>query len=120
MATIVIAEDHLPHRKLLSYRLRRVGHDVISSVNGLEALDKVEKSCPQLVILDISMPEMDGLTTLKTLRADERFKNTPVILLTASAVDKHRKMAFSSGADRFLSKPVSTKELIDTVNELIN
>jgi len=119
MATIVIAEDHLPHRRLLSYRLRKYGHNVITSVNGLEALEEVAKSCPQLIILDINMPGMDGLTALKTLRTDERFKKIPVILLTASALDNHYKMAVESGADGYLSKPVSSKELIETVNDLL-
>jgi CheY-like chemotaxis protein len=119
MARILVVEDHLITQRVLSKRLRNDGHVVTTADNGRAALDRLGQQVVDLVISDIAMPEMDGLTFLKQLRADDRFRSLPVIMLTTSVLDQHRTEAADAGANDFLEKPVSSWELRETVNRLL-
>lgn len=119
LATILIVEDYPVTQRVLSLTLRNNGYDAVVAGNGIEALDRLEETAVDLVLTDIAMPEMDGITLLRYLRGDERYSNIPVIMLTASGQDDDRKVALSLGANGFLTKPASSHELIDAVSAFI-
>ncbi|NWJ95799.1 MAG: response regulator [Chloroflexi bacterium] len=120
MKTILLVEDSPVTQRILSLILEKNGFTVISAFNGLEALEALDQISVELVLCDVGMPEMDGLTLLKRLRADEHYKFLPVIMLTASGQDEDRIAARAEGANYFLTKPSSSKELLDTVNQVLD
>ena len=119
MARILIVEDYPVTQRVLSLTLKNSGHDVQVANHGLEALEKLDASPVDLALVDIAMPEMDGLELLRHLRNDERFSALPVIMLTASGQDEDRAAALTIGADGFLSKPTSSRELLETIHRFV-
>ena len=109
LTNILIAEDSKPNQTLLCYRLRSQGYQVTASNNGAEALDELRKASFDLVFLDITMPEMDGLETLRRIRDDEATRSLPVIILTASALEDHLTAAENLGVSCFLQKPINAR-----------
>ena len=120
MAEILIAEDDSPNRNLLSYRLRKMGHNVIALNNGIDALRTLEYRFCNLAILDIGMPGLNGISLLKKIRSSSTILYLPIIILTASALDDHRNNAFDFGADRYFCKPISFHLLNEAVASLVN
>jgi two-component system, chemotaxis family, chemotaxis protein CheY len=120
MSKILVVDDYSITRKILSHQLHNNGHEAILASNGHEALRCLSENQVDLAILDIAMPEMDGITLLMRLRADERYKNLPVIMLTASGQDNDRQIAETEGISGFLTKPVSSIELAEAVNRCLS
>jgi len=120
LATILIVEDYPVTQRVLSLTLRNSGHEVVVANHGGEALEQLDHSAVDLALVDIAMPQMDGLELLRHLRSDERYQQLPVIMLTASGQDDDRQTALSIGADGFLSKPTSSRELIETISKFIS
>ncbi len=119
MGTILIVEDYPVMQRVLSLTLRNNGYEVLIAGNGLEAIALLEQSPVDLALVDIAMPEMDGLALLRHLREDPRFQSLPIIMLTASGQDDDRALALSIGANGFLSKPASSQQLIETVGAYV-
>lgn len=119
MGNILVAEDNIVMQKLLTKRLQMAGHAVRMAANGMEALDLLEAASADLILSDIAMPEMDGLTLLRRVRSDQRFVDVPFVLLTTSALDQHRLEAREGGANGYLQKPVSSWELDNMINNLL-
>lgn len=119
MATILVADDSPVSRRLISYTLQRNGHTVITVSDGQEALAQLMETTFDLVIADLSMPNVDGLTLLRALRNDERRCDLPLIMLTASGQDEDRLKAQATGANDFLTKPTSSRQLTETVSRLL-
>jgi CheY-like chemotaxis protein len=119
MATILIVEDYPVTQRVLSLTLRNNGHDTLVAANGIEALEVLDGTPVDLALVDIAMPEMDGIELLRHLRDDSRYQGLPVIMLTASGQDDDRTVALSAGANGFLTKPASSRELIDAVTQFI-
>lgn len=119
MSAILVAEDYIVQQRVLRQILSNAGHDVTIAADGLEALEYLAQNVYDLVILDIAMPEMDGIEVLKRIRADTLTCNLPVIMLTASDDDAHRLAARTAGANVFMNKPASSYEVIATVEGLI-
>lgn len=117
MATILIVDDYAVSLRLLSHILLRANHIPLTASNGLQALDMLEQEPIDLVILDIDMPEVNGIEVLRRIRADARFNTLPVIMLTASGNDEDRVQAETSGANGFLTKPASSDEIIAVINQ---
>ena len=117
MATILIVDDYAVSLRLLNHILLRANHKPVTASNGLQALDVLEQEPVDLVILDIDMPEINGIEVLRRIRADARFTTLPVIMLTASGDDEDRKQAEASGANGFLTKPTSSDEIIAIINQ---
>lgn len=115
MATILIVDDNSTIQRVLSHTLRREGHEILLADNGLVALDILKDRTVQLAIVDIAMPEMDGITLLNHLRSNPSFQTLPVIMLTASGQDEDREVAKAKGANDFLTKPTGSQELIAAV-----
>ncbi len=120
VAKILVVEDYPVTQRVLSLTLRNSGHDVTVAGDGEEALRKLGQAPVDLALVDIAMPEIDGLTLLRHLRSDNRFQSLPVIMLTASGQDEDRAMALSIGADGFLNKPTSSRELIETISRFVS
>jgi DNA-binding response OmpR family regulator len=117
--TILIAEDEPDIRDLVSFRLERAGYDVILAEDGQEALEMAIEHRPDLAILDVMMPRMDGLELTRRIRAEETIKAMPIILLTASVQDQAVTEGFRAGADDYMRKPFSPQELLSRVEAVL-
>lgn len=112
-AKILVVDDEPVIVKLLTVTLEKRGYDVVSASDGAEALDKVALSPPDLVLLDINMPGMDGFETLERLKSDESTALIPVVMLTGMYKDRDDRLrCLDLGADDFLTKPFDNEELI--------
>jgi CheY-like chemotaxis protein len=119
VAKILIVEDYPVTQRVLSLTLKNSGHDVQIANHGVEALEQLDVAPVDLALVDIAMPEMDGLELLRHLRSDKRYNALPVIMLTASGQDEDRQTALKIGADGFLTKPTSSRELLETIQRFI-
>lgn len=120
MAKILVVEDDRVNQRVLSHTLRRSHHSVITAQNGRIALDMLAQESVDLIITDLTMPEMDGLTLLKHLRADDRYKALPIIMITGDIQDQTIISAREEGINDFLNKPTSSWELLETVNRCLS
>lgn len=109
---ILVAEDNPANRELIREILEGHGYEVLEAVNGLEALEQIEEKIPDLVLMDIQMPLIDGFETVSKLRKDPRFAKLPVIALTAYAMSGDEEKALMAGFDGYLSKPMDVKQLL--------
>ena len=116
MPTILVVDDYSVTIRVLSTQLRKGGYDVVTASNGSEALSQREQQKIDLAIVDIAMPDMDGITLLEQVRSNQRLASLPIVMLTASVLDDDRLRALKAGASGFLTKPVSSWELLDIVN----
>ena len=119
VAKILIVEDYPVTQRVLSLTLKNSGHEVQIANHGLEALEQLDLGPVDLALVDIAMPEMDGLELLRHLRNDKRYNALPVIMLTASGQDEDRQTALNIGADGFLTKPTSSRELLETIHRFV-
>ncbi len=116
MSVILVVEDEVATQIMLGFMLQRNNdYTVITVENGQEALTYLDTEPVDLVISDINMPEMDGLTMLRKLRADGRYADLPIIMFTAVGTDQIKKDAEEMGASGFLRKPVSSREISSIV-----
>ena len=119
MPTILVVDDSVVSQRLLGYTLMRVGYTVITAGHGREALQRLAEAYVDLVIADLAMPEIDGISLLRQIRADDRLCQLPLVMLTASGQDEDRLIAEAAGANEFLTKPASSRDVIDTVQRLV-
>ena len=117
--TVVVADDDDDIRDLVAFKLENAGYEVISVADGDSAWDRVREVRPTLAVLDVMMPGMSGLDVLREIRADDSLATTKVILLTARSRDVDVDAGFSSGADDYLTKPFSPRELVHRVSSLL-
>ena len=115
MAKILVVDDTILTQRLLEVMLRRVNHSTLTALNGLEALACLEETTVDLIITDINMPEMDGISFLDALRNDSRHKDLPVIVMTANGLPYMPQMVTQKGATIFLPQPFSSRELNEAV-----
>ncbi|MBI1854146.1 MAG: response regulator [Planctomycetes bacterium] len=118
--TVFVVDDDESARELLVRRLEREGFDVVAAADGLQALDAAEETTPQLVILDIGMPTMDGHETVRRLRADARTALVPVLFLTCRSDPDEKIAGFQSGADDYVVKPYDGRELMARVRAILD
>jgi len=116
--TIVLADDEQGVLDVVQFRLTKKGYNVIVAHDGEEALASVKKSSPDLVILDVNMPPPNGLQVCRQLKDDAKYKNIPVVLLTAGDTDSDKFWGAESGADAYLTKPYKAEDLIALVKKL--
>lgn len=119
MATILLVDDYPVTLRLLSYVLEREGHTVLTAEDAHAAFDLLNARHVDLLISDLHMPEVDGIALLRTVRADARLGALPVLMLTASGELDDRDAAEQAGATGFLTKPVATRQLLDTVDGVL-
>jgi DNA-binding response OmpR family regulator len=116
---VLVADDDDDILLLVTTRLRRDGFDVIQARDGDEALDLALERRPQIAVLDIGMPGLDGLEVVRRLRADDATSDMRVILLTAKAQESDVRRGFEAGADAYVKKPFSPADLSARVKELV-
>jgi CheY-like chemotaxis protein/anti-sigma regulatory factor (Ser/Thr protein kinase) len=119
---ILLAEDHPTNQKVVRLILEAVGVDLTVVENGREALDRLAQQDFDLILMDMQMPEMDGLTATAALRARERAEGAariPVIMLTANALDEHMRASAEAGADLHISKPLRADALLNAIVHLL-
>jgi DNA-binding response OmpR family regulator len=117
--TILVVDDEKDLVELVRYNLQRSGFHVLAAGNGSEALELAFRRAPNLVVLDVMMPEMDGLEVCRLLRADSRTRTIPLIMLTAKVAETDRVVGLELGADDYLAKPFSPRELIARIKSLL-
>lgn len=115
---ILIADDEEDILEIVQYNLQQEGYEVITAKNGDEALTKAKQAKPDLVILDIMMPKRNGVEVCQIMRSQPQFKDTLVIFLTALSDETNQVKGFDTGADDYITKPISTKLLVSRVNAL--
>ena len=118
--TILVVDDERHIVRLVQVNLERVGYSVITAFDGVECLEKVKAEAPDLIVLDVMMPRMDGFETLKKLRSDDSTKDLPVVMLTARAQDKDVLTGYTHGVDLYLTKPFGPLELITMIDRIFS
>ena len=119
MSTILIVDDELAIQRMLSYVLRKDQHSVLTAGSAEEALAKLNSHAVDIVLLDVAMPDIDGIALLQRLRATPDYLELPIVMLTASPDERKRIQAIAAGANAYLNKIASPRELIDTVDALL-
>ena len=117
---LLVVDDEIDFADIVSERLGLKGFDIIKAFDGKEGLEKAREEKPDLIILDVMMPEMNGYDVCKNLKADENFKNTPIIMLTIRSEPNDIIFGKTVGADAYLSKPLELELLLHTVNMLLS
>ncbi|MGE5605320.1 MAG: winged helix-turn-helix domain-containing protein [Bacteroidota bacterium] len=117
--TIAIVEDEANIVELIKYNLDREGYRTISANNGRKGLELIKQELPDLVILDLMLPELDGLSVCKQLRSDTQTKSIPIIILTAKSEEADRVLGLEMGADDYVTKPFSPRELVARVRAVL-
>ena len=118
-ANILIADDEPNQLELMSFNLSNAGYSIIKATNGKEAIELIENHSPDLIILDWMMPKMSGIDVCRTLRSRSETKQIPIIILSARSEDSDKSLGLDTGADDYISKPFSPKELISRVQALL-
>jgi two-component system alkaline phosphatase synthesis response regulator PhoP len=117
---ILTCDDEKHIVRLIQVNLERQGYEVITAFNGLECLEKVKEDRPDLIVLDVMMPEMTGFEVLEKLKKDPETENIPVIMLTARAQDSDVLRGWQSGVECYLTKPFNPMELIAFVKRIFS
>lgn len=118
MIKILLVEDNEDNRDMLSRRLERKDFSVMLAVDGLDGVNKAKENMPDLILMDMSLPIMDGWEATRTLKNAAETKNIPVIALTAHAMSSDREKALEAGCDDYDTKPVDLKRLLDKIEKL--
>ncbi len=119
-AKILVVDDEVNITQILEFSMGAEGYEVITASNGEEAIDKARKEQPDLIILDIMMPRIDGYEACRILKANPLTKNIPVVLLTAKGRDVDKRLGYEVGATDYIVKPFSPNKLIERINELLS
>ena len=119
MTKILLVEDNELNRDMLSRRLIRRGYEVVMAVDGAQALAAVAREKPDLILMDMSLPTMDGWEATRRLKADIESRAIPVIALTAHAMSGDRERALDAGCDEFDTKPIEFDRLVGTMEGLL-
>ena len=116
---IVVIEDEDDILEVITYNLKREGYEVITSTSGEDGLEKIEKASPQLVILDLMLPEIDGIELCRKLKSDPLTRSIPVIMVTAKGEESEVVLGLGVGADDYVTKPFSPRELVARVKAVL-
>ena len=115
---IMIVDDSITIRKVTSRMLERNGINVVSAKDGVDATNQLQEGIPDLMLLDIEMPRMDGFELATYMRNDDRLKDIPIIMITSRTGEKHKEKAFAIGVSKYLGKPYQEEELMKNINEI--
>ena len=120
MAKILLVEDNEMNRDMLSRRLLKRGYEVVIAVDGKQGVDMASSEGPDLILLDMSLPVMDGWDAARHLKANDTTKSIPIIALTAHAMAGDRDKALGAGCDDYDTKPVDIKRLLQKIENWLN
>ena len=116
---ILIVDDEVELVKAIQIRLEQAGYEALFAYDGQEGLEKAHKEKPDLIILDLMLPKMDGYWVCDLLKRDKRYNNIPIIIFTARAQESDIKMGQEVGADAYITKPFEYQVLLDKIKELL-
>jgi DNA-binding response OmpR family regulator len=116
---ILVVDDEIYIVHILDFSLGMEGYEVLTALDGEQAIEKARAEHPDLIVLDIMMPKLDGYETCKVLKAGDDTKNIPVILLSAKGRNVDQKIGFEVGADDYITKPFSPRKLVERINALL-
>jgi CheY-like chemotaxis protein len=119
MATILVVEDNEASRDALARRLQRRGYDVVLAVDGQQAVSVAQSAKPDLILMDLGLPIIDGWEATRQLKADASTQHIPIIVLSAHAMTNDRDLALAAGGDEFDTKPIRFQPLIDKITSLL-
>jgi CheY-like chemotaxis protein len=119
MAKILLVEDNEMNRDMLSRRLQRRGHEVVCAVDGAEGMEMARNETPGLILMDMSLPGIDGWEASRQLKADPQTRAIPIIALTAHAMSNDRERALEAGCDDYDTKPVELPRLLGKIDALL-
>ena len=119
MTKILLVEDNELNRDMLSRRLQRRGFEVVNAVNGQEGLEKAHSEAPELILMDISLPIMDGWEAARKIKTSPKTRATPIIALTAHAMVGDREKSLEAGCDDYDTKPIDFQRLLQKMKTLM-
>lgn len=119
MAKILLVEDNELNRDMLTRRLKRQGHDVVVAVNGQEAIELAIQANPDLILMDMSLPEVDGWQATREIKSRPDTQTIPILALTAHALEEDRERSYDAGVDDYDTKPVRFPRLQDKIKTLL-
>ncbi len=117
---ILVVDDEINITQILEFSIGSEGYEVITARNGEDAIDKARREQPDLIVLDIMMPKIDGYEACRILKANPLTKNIPVVLLTAKGRDIDKRLGYEVGATDYIVKPFSPSKLIDRIQQLLS
>ena len=120
ISSIMVVDDSITVRKVTERLLTRNGFEIVTAKDGVDALAKLQEYMPDVMLLDIEMPRMDGYELATAMRNDERLKNIPIIMITSRTGDKHRDRAMAIGVNMYMGKPYQDKELLENIDKLLH
>lgn len=118
--TVMVVDDSITMRKVTGTMLERNGYNIITAKDGVDALAEIELVRPDIILLDIEMPRMDGFEFARHLRNNERFHDIPIIMVTSRTGDKHRERAMELAIESYMGKPFQENELLDNITDLVS
>jgi two-component system alkaline phosphatase synthesis response regulator PhoP len=117
---ILVADDEPFIQRSLPFVLKKEGFDVVTADNGQEAIEKAKEFRPKIIFLDIMMPKINGYNVCRAIKSDEALKDSHVIILTAKGQEVDREIGHREGADQFMTKPFSPREVIERVRSILS
>lgn len=119
MSTVLVVEDSVPQREMITELLRGIGLTVTVASDGMEALEQMQSQRPDMVVLDIVMPRMNGYELCRRIKADPSTQNVPVVMCSSKGEEFDRYWGMKQGADAYIAKPFQPTELVGTVKQLL-
>jgi two-component system alkaline phosphatase synthesis response regulator PhoP len=116
---ILVVDDEIYIVHILDFSLGMEGYEVVTALDGEQAVEKARAEKPDLIVLDIMMPKLDGYETCKILKGDAATRDIPVILLSAKGRNVDQKIGFEVGADDYITKPFSPRKLVERINSIL-
>ena len=116
---ILVVDDEIYIVHILDFSLGMEGYEVVTALDGEQALEKVKTEKPDLIVLDIMMPKLDGYEVCKNIKSNAATQHIPVILLSAKGRNVDQKLGFDVGADDYITKPFSPRKLVERINQLL-
>ncbi|MFH1116737.1 MAG: response regulator [Pseudomonadota bacterium] len=118
-AKILLIEDNEQNRYLLTFLLQQHGHEVIPAVSGLQGLELAAQISPDLILLDIQLPGMDGYDVARALKADSRLKSVPIVAVTSYAMVGDREKVLAAGAEGYIEKPINPETFTEEIERFV-
>ncbi len=116
---ILVVDDEEDLGRILKFALMAAGHEVLLATDGAEGLRMAREDSPDLVLLDLMLPKIDGYKVCRMLKFDERYKQIPIVILSARTQEVDKQMARETGADLFITKPYNLNEILSTIQQLL-
>jgi two-component system, OmpR family, alkaline phosphatase synthesis response regulator PhoP len=116
---VLVVDDEEDLGRILKFALMAAGHEVLLAMDGAEGLRMAREEAPDLILLDLMLPKIDGYKVCRMLKFDERYRHIPVVILSARTQEVDKQMAKETGADLFITKPYNLNEILSTIQQLL-